>query len=375
MPLTFVVSVACVAFYLANAACGLAKSPRAAFVPLFVGYVAIAAGILLKGPIGAVLPAVVTLGNRLVNRGAPHTATRTARSLWWGVPLVLALTLPWFLRANALTNGEFFRVFIWYHNVERGIGGSTLRSHAWWLYLPYFANDFLPWTPLLLGAGYIFWRRGWWRVDREACFGLVWLTAVVGILSCARFKRADYLLPAYPAAAVFGVRCDWRLAECWKNAPRRQLSLRATLAVLFVAVVAGWTWRVERGLPAEESFRDYRRFAAAVREVAPSPEPVIFFHTEAHALAFHVGRPLTIAVQWEELQARLAGGAALFVVMPPGSADQWPSCLHGVRLREVLRNTDFNGGRHERPLVLLRAEPESIACPTFQSYLRSPTNR
>ncbi len=207
MPLAFAVSLACVAFYLANRDAG----NRA--ILLIVGYLSVAAAILLKGPIGAVLPIAILLAHRFIPGRTPYSVLstrysvlRTPHSLLWGVPLVLVLVLPWFIWVTVATDGEFFRVFIWYHNVERGLGGSTLKSHPWWLYLPYFANDFLPWTPLLIAAGVFAWRRGWLRTDPIARFGIIWLTAVLGILSCASFKRADYLLPAYPARPCFWQR-------------------------------------------------------------------------------------------------------------------------------------------------------------------------
>ena len=371
MPLSLAVALACVAFYLAQRG---REAGRSVASLLLVGYLAVAAAILLKGPIGAVLPAAVMLAHRLVSFHTPHSALRTPHSLWWGVPLVLTLTLPWYLWANATTGGEFFRVFIWYHNVERGIGGSTLHSHAWWLYFPYFANDFLPWTPLLIAAVVVAWRRGWLRADSDARFGLVWLTAVGGVLSCASFKRADYLLPAYPGAALFLACVLARLGEEWRAARRRLLALRLVTASLALAVVVGWTVRVEHGLPAEEPFRDYRRFAAAIRTLAPAPAPLLFFRTEAHALAFHLGRPLTVVVEWEHLQSRIAAGEVVFLVMPPDSAAEWPARLTGVRLYEVLRNTELSGGRHERPLVLMRAELESLACRMSPTCRRSPTS-
>ena len=37
---------------------------------------------------------------------------------------------------------------------------GDLRSHPWWLYLPYFANDFLPWTPLLVIGVWACLRHG-----------------------------------------------------------------------------------------------------------------------------------------------------------------------------------------------------------------------
>ncbi len=81
-----------------------------------------------------------------------------------------------------------------------------------------------------------------------------------------------------------------------------------------------------------------------------------FVRTEAHALAFHLGRPLAVLVQWEELREGLARPGTHHVVLPPDYAAQAAAALPGVRLEEVLRNTDLSGGAHERPLVLLRAE-------------------
>jgi hypothetical protein len=240
--------------------------------------------------------------------------------------------------------------------------------------LPYFANDFLPWTPMLIAAAVIAWRRGWLRSDDDVRFGLIWLTVIVGVLSCASFKRADYLLPAYPGAALFLACAMTRVTEAWRDRPERLRLVRLGVTALVAAVVIGWLVRIEVGLPAEEPFRDYRRFAAAVREVAPQPVPVVFFRTEAHALAFHVGRPLMVLVEWETLQSRISAGEVAYVVMPLTSADDLPSRLTRVRLNEVLKNTDLSGGRHERPLVLLRAEPEPSPCPTSPSCRRSPTS-
>jgi 4-amino-4-deoxy-L-arabinose transferase-like glycosyltransferase len=347
MPLTFAVTVACLAFYPTG-------SPVPGRKRQFVGYLAVAVAVMLKGPIGAVLPAAIWLLHRILTRPVP---LGRRSSFWWGIPFVLIVTLPWYVWVNATTDGEFFRVFVWYHNVERGLGGSTLRSHPWWTYPGYFAGDFLPWTPILVGAVVWFFRTGAWRTDAEARFGLVWFVAILVVLSCASFKRADYLLPAYPGAALFLGCTLMRLAEQWRTYPLRNILLRAAVIALPLFAVVFWCVRVEHGLPMEESFRDYRSFASIIRTRAPAPEPVLFFRTEAHALALHVGRPVTIVVQWEELRSHLVSGQARYVVMAPDSAADWAEHLDGIRLSEVGRNTDPNG-RHERPLVLLRAEPE-----------------
>jgi 4-amino-4-deoxy-L-arabinose transferase-like glycosyltransferase len=391
MPLTLSVTLALGAFYLARG-----RERRTRLPLLGLAYLAVAAGVLLKGPIGFVLPAVVMIGDWLLvvctrryanpkseirnpkeiqnqNPKIQNTRGRGFRfgyfdlgflsdfgfrisdfGLWWGVPLVAVLALPWFVWVNCYTHGEFFRVFLWHHNIERGWGGSHLRANPWWFYLPQFLGDFFPWSLLLPWA--IWWahRRGLWREDADARFGLIWFLAVLLLLSCSRFKRADYLLPAYPGAAVF-LGC---VAQHWLRSLdeiQRRLALRG-IAGLVGVMVAIWLVRVEWWLPRHEPYRDYQGFAARIREMSPRPDEVILFRAEAHPLAFHLGRPLAVVVQWGELNARLLQPGTHYLVTPPLYAKECPLHLHGVRLENVVGNTDLSDRGHEHPLVLLRAD-------------------
>ncbi len=352
MPLTLSVTVAVLAFHLARP--GETSRP---WPLLLLAYLALAAGVLLKGPIGLVLPAAVVAVQRLVEGAVPPPWRLRAwghlihaLGLWWGLPLLLALTVPWFVWANLRTAGEQFQVFFWYHNVARGLGGGGLRGHAWYRYLVYLGGDYLPWSPLLPLAGWLWWRRGWGRKDADVRLGLVWFLTVFVILSLARFKRSDYLLPAFPGAALFlaGVFCrppHASLSASWA----RWIPALACLLVLPLAVLF-WLVRVEHSLPAQEADRDYRSFAAQVRSHAPSPTPVLFFRTEAHALAFRTGRPLVLLVQWPDLAARAAEPGVHYVVMPQKSVAECATWLPGIRLEELARNP----ATHERPLVLIR---------------------
>jgi 4-amino-4-deoxy-L-arabinose transferase-like glycosyltransferase len=362
MPLTLTVVTAVTAFHLSKC--------RHRLLYLFIGYVAVAAAVLLKGPVGLVLPAVVVglyrmLEGRQENGllSSPLAAMR-GLGLWWGIPLVIALTLPWFLWANHHTGGEFFRVFFWEHNVERGLGGGRFRGHPWWYYAPLFTSDFLPWTPLLFVAFILACKYRILHTDAEARLGLIWFLGVFVVLCCARYKRPDYLLPAYPGAALFLACVALRVEQRWQAWAKTHhwspyCILHATLCAVMVGI---WLVRVERDLPAQEPYRDYRAFAAEVRRHAPPPDGVVFFRTEAHALAFHVGRPLDVFVKWEDLSDRLNQPGTHFVVMPPNCAKECADHLHGVQLVVVSRNETLAGGDHERPLVLLRAETlETIA--------------
>jgi 4-amino-4-deoxy-L-arabinose transferase-like glycosyltransferase len=362
MPLTLTVGLALAGLYLAR------RGPRRVGW-LLLAYLAVAAGLLLKGPIGAVLPAVAFAVHLLLEgelpapwRPRPWLGLLHRYGLWWGVPLVAALVLPWYLWANAATHGELFRVFFWHHNVERGFDGAGgLRHHPWWFYGPQLALDFLPWSPLLPLAAWLLRRR--WRADAEARLGLAWLLSMLLLLSCVRFKRADYLLPAFPGAALF-LGCA---AERCYHAARRRGLLALAFGLALAGCVAGWGVYVNRVLPRSEPGLEQRRFAAEVRRRAPAPRPVLFFWAENHPLAFHVGRPLHVLIEWEDLDAWAGRPEPTYVVMPPEVARDWPHHLHSGRLEEVLCSTDLAGAKQKRPLVLLRTVP-----PTEPNHARLP---
>src|SRR5262249_32429419 len=141
------------------------------------------------------------------------------------------------------------------------------------------------------------------RADPEARFGLVWFLTMAAVLSCARYKRADYLVPAYPGAALF-LGCTmlrWYREAVTRNRAFLPRTAATGLAVVLVAMSVGWWARVPFFLPSLEPVREHRTFAALVRQHAPRPETVVLFRTEAHALAFHLGRPVRFLLFWEEL--------------------------------------------------------------------------
>jgi 4-amino-4-deoxy-L-arabinose transferase-like glycosyltransferase len=356
MPLTLAVTIAAGCFYFA-----LCRRAMRWFLPL--GYLAVAAAVLLKGPIGIVLPVAIIGLHLAVDKGLrPRRWSQAigALGVWWGVPLMLAVALPWFVWAEGATDREFSRVFLWYHNIGRGLGTSGLRSNPWWFYGPQFLGDFLPWSPVLVIAGLWCLRQPVLRRDPDARFGLCWFVAVLLVLSCSRFKRADYLLGAYPGAALF-VACVLRR---WLRYPRLW-PLRWLAPTSVGLMAATWCVRVDWLLPRQEPGRDYRAFAAEIRRRAVPPEPVVFFRTEAHPLAFHVGRPLEVLVQWDGLRQRLARPGRHYVIMPPEAAGDSLEELPGIHLEEILRNTELSGGQHERPLVLLVAQPEPASIITY----------
>jgi len=341
--------------------------PWARFGLRLLGYLAVAAGLLLKGPIGAVLPAMILFAHLVVerltsrrvsanDRGARARIWRT--SLWWGVPLILALTVPWYWWANQLTHGEFFRVFFWHHNIERGLAGSdegSMHARPWWFYASRLGPDLLPASLLLPAALWYLLRRGRWRLDSETRLGLSWLASTTLFLSLLGFKRADYLLPAFPGAALL-LGCA---AEHWYQTARRPRRLVATFAAGMAVVLVSWLVYIEHWLPQEDAHNEQRTFATAIRQLVPAPQQVMFFRVEDHLLYFHLGRPIHTFLEWENLDVWAGRPGCHYIVMDPECADQWPKFISSGRLEPVIANKPAAHADHKHPLVLMRTVPHS----------------
>lgn len=202
---------------------------------------------------------------------------------------------------------------------------------------------------------WLFVRSRGWQTDREAAFGIVWLGSILLLLSLMRFKRADYLLPAFPGAALF-LGC---IAERVWLRSQQQSRQAWGFAIALGACVLGWQAYLHLEVAPREPNREYRPFAEVVRQHAGRSAEVTFFRTESHALAFHVGRPLSVLVRWEDLETLASRPQPAWVVMPAAVGREAAQELRASKLIEVYRNTQGEGAtRHEKPLVLYRTQPE-----------------
>jgi 4-amino-4-deoxy-L-arabinose transferase-like glycosyltransferase len=229
VPLTCMVTISLLAFY---RGCLSRKSDDGANRghPLawhLLAAIAAAFAVLLKGPVGPALigpAALLWLFSERLTRNR-NDRPRVPIASWFLIPIVVvAVSSPWFVWANKVTEGEFFRVFFWHHTIDRFTGNSPLlASHPWWYYVPRFIGDFMPWTPFLnfLAIWCIRTRR--WGSDPLFRFALIGFTVMVTVLSTAHFKRSDYLLPAYPFAAM-ALGCA---AETWLASRKRPVTIRA----------------------------------------------------------------------------------------------------------------------------------------------------
>jgi len=365
VPLACAVFVSLMAFYRGCLAMGHSRlpgtipaTPQAATTPLawhLLSAVAAGIAVLLKGPVALALIGPVAVVWLLIERR--HSAVRLpVISALLGPVVVAVVALPWFLWINDHTDGEFLRVFFWHHTIARYTGSSPLlASHPWWYYIPRFAVDFLPWTPALAGLGLWAFRSGYWRSDSMFRFGFISTSVMFAVLSTAKFKRADYLLPLFPfAALVLG-----SVAEAWlasrsltRTVRNAEWAFVGTVAVMCVAWVAMATV-IE---PAEQAREEKRRFAEMIRSHAPAPNVILQFRMESHLLSYHLGQPVHTFVEWGELNDLLAAPGPHFVIMPPEYVYSAGEICTSRKLVVLGHLEEYTTGKPARPLVFLRTE-------------------
>lgn len=269
----------------------------------------------------------------------------------WGLPLVIALAAPWFIAIHLRTGGEFTRSFFWYHHIQRATGGAdTLATHPWWFYLVRWAIDCLPWSPFIIPAAWWAWRYE----DADARLGCIWALTVTVLLSLSRFKRADYLLPAYPGLAIAigcaGERCCRALSPDW---------VARGIASICAAAIAIWVSVAHTLIPSMDEVRTKQQFAAEVRAIAPAPTDILLFRVEDHLLAWRLGRPLNALLEWENLDIWAGRPGIHFALMPTSAAEQWGRHISSGRMVEVARFVDRSDRRTPRDLVLMRMQSEA----------------
>ena len=161
-------------------------------------WIALAFSSLTKGPVAPALLGVASLVSWWW--GGPTAGWKRLRPKW-GVPLFLAIALPWFLAIGLATHGEFFRFA---YLGKQGIGRLVKGIEQHWAppgyYLVTTIAIFYPWSFLLPAA-----LRGAWSRRRERPefgFLLGWVVGPWFVLECVQTKLFHYFLPAYPACAI-----------------------------------------------------------------------------------------------------------------------------------------------------------------------------
>jgi 4-amino-4-deoxy-L-arabinose transferase-like glycosyltransferase len=182
-------------------------------------WLALGAGILIKGPITPLVTGLTALTLVVSQRRAGWLNTLRPA---WGVPLMLAVILPWLVAIGIATHGEFFAEAVGSDLGSKLAGGEETHGG--------FPGFHLLLLPLLAFPGSLWVLRAAPRVwvarrDPATCFLLAWAIPAWLVFEAVPTKLPHYTLPLYPAlfllAALYGMgpmrdepRWRWRAAQC-----------------------------------------------------------------------------------------------------------------------------------------------------------------
>jgi 4-amino-4-deoxy-L-arabinose transferase-like glycosyltransferase len=191
MSLTFCITLALYSFYQA----AHADDPMRRRVYCVLMYGALAAGTLVKGLVGLLIPGLVIFFYVLIaNRWS------ILRSVYPipGALLFLALVGPWYLLAEA-RNAGFLRYYLWDEHFGRFATASFDREQSWCFFLAVLVVGFLPWSTLLPSVIRSYWSQS---LDDRKIFLLSWSILPLILFSLSSSKLAHYILPIFPALSI-----------------------------------------------------------------------------------------------------------------------------------------------------------------------------
>ncbi len=197
-------------------------------------WAAVGAGVLLKGPITPMVVGLAVLGAGL---GGRRWAWLRVLRAGWGVPLMLAVVLPWFVAIGVATGGKFFA------DAVGGDLGRKLSSgdDAHWgppgLHLVLLPLLLFPATAALPGAVRMVWRE---RRVAPVLFLVAWVVPAWFVFEAAPTKLPHYTMPLYPALCLLLARAvEGGALGSWVAGRRTGAALAGVGVALLVTVAAG----------------------------------------------------------------------------------------------------------------------------------------
>lgn len=196
-------------------------------------YVFVGLSLLAKGLVGIVIPFGVVGLYYVLKRTWPSRSM--ILSLFWGIPLALAVSAIWYGPVIARHGWTFIDEFFVQHHFARFVSNKYHHPQPIYFYPVIILMLALPWTPYLIAA--LAKVRGWkWRGDDDLSivrvFSLAWLLLPIVFFSFSGSKLPGYVLPAIPAIAML---VSDRLTRIFN--PRWPLIVAGATLVLVVIVL------------------------------------------------------------------------------------------------------------------------------------------
>ena len=266
------------------------KNPPPALVILGF-WISVGLAALTKGPAAIVSLLYVPLAARLIG-GRWSLINRS--SWWWGLPLALAIFCAWAIPVAIIYPKTFSRLLVGQELIAQALGlgrqfgaaniesgGPLVAFKLIWENPLWFVQRFAPWSLLTISALWAIPARQWFR--HQLAPAILYLLLVLAFFALSAHKTADYILPAYPAAAI--------LAAYFCAVVLKRLRIQ-----LWLVATAGFALAVALGIAAihskagnDRADDNLKMFAHNVNEIVHD-DPVVFVKTGFNTLQFFLHR-------------------------------------------------------------------------------------
>jgi 4-amino-4-deoxy-L-arabinose transferase-like glycosyltransferase len=225
-------------------------------------YAAIGLGVLTKGPVAILLPALAFFIYLAVDRRLDEIRNLMLPA---GVAIVALIVLPWYLAVYAEHGWVYIQSFILKDNLSRYAQQAWGPIRGPLFYVGVIAGDFFPWSLFLAVAVWFEARQRLGRKraasraqgepsgsaasgeasypstleaaqERHAMLLVIWIAVIVVFFSLSRSKEDLYILPIYPAAAALVGK---QVARWVAGGRSLDLPMQITTAVVAVGLLIG----------------------------------------------------------------------------------------------------------------------------------------
>jgi 4-amino-4-deoxy-L-arabinose transferase-like glycosyltransferase len=263
----------------------------------WIGFAAMAIGVLAKGLIGVVLPVGV-----LALWLAWERRFRGWLRLAWipGWALFTALTAPWFI-AVEMRHPGFAHYFFIVQHFQRYTATGFNNMQPGWFFIGVLLVAALPWSPWGTMRLASVLRRAPLQPSPDAAasldrLGVTWLVLITLFFSLPPSKLVGYIFPAVPALALLASGP----AAAWAQRSRRTLSLPFALALAGLAVCVAAV-----ALAARLDRKGNEALAIALRSQWHAGDALVYDEAYFFDLALLLGRHADVPVllQWSDPHA------------------------------------------------------------------------
>jgi 4-amino-4-deoxy-L-arabinose transferase-like glycosyltransferase len=338
---------------------------------LLGAYLFAALGVLAKGLIAILIPALV-VSLWLVSVRDARLIVRLIS--WPGMALFATIAIPWFALMETWYSG-FLDYFFIHHHVQRFLSSDFNGKQPFWFYVPLLFGVTLPWSAFLPWA---------FRKAAEDRIGLdlrrllwIWLAATLAFFSIPSSKLVGYVLPAAPALAVLVALAIVNHAGTWIGSRRNVVANVVLAAAVGLVGVWGYAFYDRKGV---------MQMAAAVRPQVRPSDRLLAISQYPFSLSFYLRseQPITVIEDWKAPSVQLrdnwrrelhdAGkfdieGANHLLLAP----SQLPGALCAGRTWVFGSARDFDRLPGLRPIfrngmnVVWLSEPPNLSCPPRKS--------